>query len=118
MTLLSKAVAIADKVTLALGMQAKVTHKLFTGDGGVGDAAYTSKTRTAVVEQKLRQVRSFSGELVTSTATVTFVHPTPMGVEGGAHDKIILPDGSGGPVVGTGGPVDASGQLIVEAYLG
>ena len=118
MTLLSKAVAIADKVTQGLGMQAQVTHKLFTGDGGVGDAAYSVKTRKAVVEQKLRQVRSFSGELVASTTTVTFVRPTVMGVGGGAHDLIILPDGTGGPIVGVGAPVDASGQLIVEAYLG
>lgn len=118
MTLLSKAVAIADKVTQNLGMQGQVTHKMFTGDGGTGDPQYATKKRFAAIEQKVRQVRSFSGEMVTSTTKVTFVRPTPMGLEGGAHDLIVLPDGTGGPILSTGGPVDASGQLIAEAYLG
>lgn len=118
MTLLSDVVKVIDEVTQGLGMQAIVTHKVFTGDGGIGDAAYTIKKRKAAVTQKLRQVRSFSGELVASNTTVTFVRPTTMGVDGGAHDLIILADGTGGAVVGVSAPHDASNQLIAEAYLG
>lgn len=119
MTLLSNAVRIANKVTLGLRMQAQdgqqVTLKTFTGDGGVGAPVYSSKKRDAVVEKKLRQVRSFSGILTTSSVTVTFLDPT---VAVKPNDQIILADGTGGEVIGAGGPVDASGQLLTEAYIG
>ncbi len=115
MTLLFNAVRIADKVTKALKMQTRVTLKMFVSDGGKGDPTYKSSKYDAIVERKQRQVRSFSGELVLSTSSVTFVNGT---VNVGEHDVILLPDGSGGPVVGTSNPMDEGGKLITEAYLG
>lgn len=115
MTLLSNAVAIANKVTKSLKFQAVVTHQSYVSDGGTGDPTYTSKKRDAIVSKKQRKVRSFSGELVASSSSVTFLDPK---VSVGQRDIILIPDGTGGEVVGTGGPVDASGQLMTEAYIG
>jgi hypothetical protein len=113
MTILSQGVSIIDSVTKSLGMQAKVKHKQFTGDGGVGDAGFKIVTRDAVVEMKQRQFRTFSGELGVSKAVLTFTSPVKV-VE---FDEIYLPDGTGGKVMGVGTPVDATGHLIAEVYL-
>jgi len=59
-------------------------------------------------------VRTFAGILATSSHTVTFLDPAVVVRE---HDQVYLADGTGGDVMGSGGPVDASGQLITEAYL-
>lgn len=119
MTILSDAVAIANEVTNALEMQVagqqQILHRSFTGDGGVGAPQYKNQKRNAVVSKKTRQVRSFSGALVVSTTQVTFLNPRVVVKE---HDLIILADKSGGPVIGTASPVDASGVLMTEAYLG
>src|SRR6185503_18298322 len=105
MTLLSNAVAIADRVTRSLKMQAqdsqKVTLRSFTGDGGVGAPAYADKKYDAVVEKKQRQVRSFSGVLTMANATVTFLKPS---IRVKPNDQIVLADGTGGEVIGAGGP--------------
>lgn len=119
MTLLSNAVRLANKVTLGLKMQAqgdkKVTLQKYLGDGGVGSPTYSSKKYDAVVEKKQRQVRTFSGELGVSGTTVTFLVPSIVVTE---RDRIVLADGTGGEVIAVGGPVDASGQLLLECYLG
>lgn len=122
MSLLSGAVKIANDVTLSLGMQAqgakKVTLKKFSSDGGTGSPIYTPSAGTkysAVVEKRQRQVRTFSGALAVSNTTVLFLDPA---IVVGEHDVIVLHDGSGGEVIGCGGPVDESGQLLTEVYLG
>lgn len=115
MSLLSNAVKVADSVTKSLGMQVRVTVKQFVQDGGTGDNVEKDVKASAVVSKKTRTVRSFGGELVAVSTTVTFVNGK---ITIGEHDRIFLPDGSGGPVVGTSSPVDASGKLITEAYLG
>jgi hypothetical protein len=113
-TILSTGVSIIDSVTKSLGMQAVgLKHKMFTGDGGVGDAAFKVVTRDAVVEMKQRQFRTFSGALGVSKAVLTFTTPVPIT----EFDEIYLPDGTGGKVLGVGTPVDASGHLIAEVYL-
>lgn len=118
MTLLSNAVALANKVTKGLKMQAQdsqqVTLKTYTGDGGRGNPTYDDALLDAIVEKKIRQVRTFGGLLAGSLHTVTFLDPA---VSVREHDQIFLADGTGGDVLGSGGPVDASGQLMTEAYL-
>lgn len=119
MTLLSDAVKIANDVTLGLQMQSQgakqITLQKYDGDGGVGAPQYTSKKYDALVEKKQRQVRTFSGELGVSHATVTFLVPTIVVSE---KDRIVLSDGTDGAVIGISGPMDESGQLLRECYLG
>jgi hypothetical protein len=113
MTILSQGVSIIDSVTKSLGMQGDVKHKMFTGDGGVGDAAFKTVNRQAAIEMKQRQFRTFSGELGVSKAVLTFTTPIPIT----EFDEIYLADGTGGKVMGVGTPVDATGHLIAEVYL-
>lgn len=122
MTILSDAVALIDGITLGLGLQAsgtkRVTLKSFAGDGGVGAPAYSpplGKKYDAVVDKRQRLVRGFSGQMVTANTTVIFLKPSIVVKE---NDVIVLSDGSGGEIIGTSSPVDASGQLLTEAYLG
>lgn len=115
MTLLSSAVKIANKVTAGLKFQPTVKHHSYVGDGGQGAPTYTIKSRPAIVDKKQRLVRTFSGTLEMSSASVTFLDPT---IVCKPKDLIFLPDTTGGEVIGTGGPVDESGQLISENYLG
>lgn len=117
MTLLSKVVAIADKATKSLKFQSKVTHYSFAGDGGRGAPTYnpTNGTlRDAIVDKKQRQVRSFSGVLTTSSATVLFLGVVAVK----PNDRIKLSDGTGGEIIGEGGFIDKGSQVYSEAYLG
>lgn len=117
MSILSQAVKIADKVTKSLKMQSEVTHYSFAGDGGNGAPTYkpTNGTkRFAIVDEKQRQVRSFSGTLVPSNATVLFVGKVAVK----PNDQIKLADGTWGEVVGEGGFIDKESKVYTEVYLG
>lgn len=98
-------------------LKSSVVHRVWTGDGGVGTDAYTNRSRSAFVDQRKRQVRSFSGEVVMCSATVTF---TTAGVAVAEHDRLILADGTEAEVVGTGGYMDpvTLAVMYTEAYLG
>jgi len=118
MSILSDAVALANTITKSLQMQAqgsqRVTLKNFISDGGSGNPTYSDTLHDAVVEKKIRQVKTFAGTIATSTHTVTFLDPAVVVKE---HDQIFLADGTGGDVMSSGGPVDATGQLLTEAFL-
>jgi hypothetical protein len=116
-SILSSVVKIADKVTVGLKFQATVTHWSFVSDAGKGDPVEKKFKRKAVVEKKQKLVRTFAGEMAASSTTVTLLKP---GVLIKESDRIFLPDGTGGQVIGAGGFVDGSSgqQAYVEAYLG
>lgn len=115
MTLMSNVVKILDKITgPVLKFQSVATLGSFTTDGGIGDGVTSDKKYSVIVERKQRQVSTGNGLFTTSTTTVLFFGS----VDVKPNDMITLADGSGGVVVGVGSPVDASGRLITEAYLG
>lgn len=121
MTLMSDAVSLINDVTLGLEMQAqgtkKITLKSFVDDGKEGAPTYSSAKRyNAVVEAKIRLVRDATGQEVTSNTTITFVGPTPV-VK--AKDHILWPgETSFHEVIAVNSPIDASGVLIRECYVG
>ena len=121
MTLMSDVVALVDDITFDLGMQAqgakRVTLKKFTGDAGTGAKSWDAgKKYSAVVEKKQQMVRGEGGEMVASHTTVTFLKPT---VVAEPKDMIVLPGETAGyEIMAVSGPIDASGQLIRECYLG
>jgi len=108
-------VAIANQLTTDL--QATVTHRVFVSSGGSGSSQYTNVSRKALVTRKQRLVRSSSGDMSMSQAQVVFLDP---GVVVKEFDKIILPDGTTGPILNTDGFVDAvTGRpILTQVYLG
>lgn len=116
MTLLNRCVAIVDRTSKRLGLQSDIQFRQWISSDGAGAGTFTAWTsRQAVVTFAQKLVKSFDGEMVTSTATVVFLDPTVVG----QLDEIILPDGSTGVIVGLDGPMDASNAtLITQIYLG
>lgn len=108
-------VDLANRLTTDL--QATVTHKVFVSSGGAGKSVYTDVPRKALVTRKQRLVRSSSGDMSMSQAQVVFLDP---GVVVKELDKIVLPDGTSGPILNTDGFVDAgTGKpILTQVYLG
>jgi hypothetical protein len=98
-------------------LQSRVTHKMFLNDGGVGTPNYKEVKRVAFVDQKQRQVRSFSGVVTVCSATVTFARP---GVNVNENDRLVLADGTDAEIIGVGGYMDPVTKVVMytEAYLG
>lgn len=103
-------VAIANKVTKPV--QATVMYERGTpGDYGV--ITYTSPVPLhAIVDFVARQVRTRSGVLTVTRATITLLDIAEVvAATGGAgignDDKFTLPDGDTGPTLDIGGFVDA-----------
>ncbi len=116
MSVVSRAIATANRVTGKLKLQSLVTLKSYQADSGKGDDTYTAKSYRAIVDRKQRTVTAFDGTEKASSTTVTFLDPA---IRVGEHDIIILDDGSGGPVLAVGGFVDGetSRQALTEVFL-
>lgn len=116
MSVVSRAVATANRVGGKLKLKSRVTLKSFTGDSGKGDDAYTSKVHLAFVDRKQQSVTAFDGTEKKSSTVVTFADPA---IRVNEFDIIILDDGSGGPVLAVGGFVDGetSRPALTEVFL-
>lgn len=118
------AVKIADGITKPLQPTVKY-YKAVVDTTGYG--AYTHPSFVslpAIVEWKQQQVRTREGILSTSRSKVMFLDlPKLFSVTGGNigdHDKIVLPDGTTGPILALDGFMDAgNGQAIpTTVYIG
>lgn len=133
MSILTDALKVVDGVTKSLKLQATVTFERYMSSTGYGAEVYGgAATLSAILEYKQRSVRTSTGELAQSTATLTIVDlpaliaVTPAVTGGGkagwvfTKDRITLPNGTKQPILNVGGFVDGgSGQLIpTEVYLG
>jgi hypothetical protein len=118
------AVKTADTVTKPL--QATVTLQHYLGSDGYGDATYTAVTTlVAIVDWKQKQLRTTSGVLSVSRASVMFLDVAALASatngEGlSDEDIIVLPDLTTGPILDMAGFIDAgTGQPVAtEAFLG
>ena len=110
-------VAIANRVTAPL--QALVSHAA----ASLSTDGYSTRTwaapvmRPAIIDWKQAQVRTLAGELTVSRATITFLDPT---VDIDEYDRLILPDGTTGPILDMSGFIDAgTGQPVcTTVFLG
>ncbi len=133
LSLLTDVLNVADSVTASLKLQNTVTFERYLGSDEYGTVTFGAPTiLAAIVEYKQRSVKTSTGELTISPATVTFLNlaallaATPAVVNGGAageiftQDKITLPNGNSQPILNLGGFVDGgTGRLIpAEVYLG
>lgn len=109
------AVALANNMTADL--QADVVHEVFQHADGAGTASYLKVVRPALVLRKQKMVRSSMGEMVLSGASVVFLDA---GVIIHEFDRIMLPDGTGGPILATDGFVDSGTghPILTQVYLG
>jgi hypothetical protein len=113
--LVRDAVKTADMLTTSL--QPEVTHKKLSTKDLYGAVVGESLTkRKALVDQTFRQIRTTGGQMISIRATITFLRPVAIDPQ----DTIILPDGTTGPIVTSGGFVDAGTKhgFYTEIYLG
>lgn len=122
---LRKGVKIADKVTKPIQTSVTFERAVFQNDG-YGDKSYpTSVQLPAIVDWKQKQVRTSSGILSVSRASVMFLDVVALakatsGQGISDHDRITLPDGTTGPILDMAGFIDAgTGQpLATEVFIG
>lgn len=118
MGLIDDAVAVANDVTLALGLQALVTWEAFVQVDGYGKKTFAPAVQVrAVVEMKQRSVKTGSGELDMSQASVLFLDPS---LVISTNDRITLSNGVTGPILTMEGVMSpATGQpALTQVYLG
>ena len=115
-SIVRKGVASADKMTDSL--QCNVQHFAWIGSNDYGGPDYEPSPiiRRGIVEEKEYLRRLPDGQEVTQKASITF--PRPIAANGAAdrrepidpRDKLILPSGYTGPILGVFGVVDPSTQ--------
>jgi len=117
-------VKIADSVTKPL--QATVNFQHFLSADGEGTRTYGGVVSLrAVVDWKQKHLRTSTGELSVSRASVLFLDVAALAAATGGdgiddNDIIVLPDGTTGPILDMGGFIDAgTGQPVAtEVWLG
>lgn len=121
MSLISSMVALADSLTQSFGLQADIQYWAYVSSNGAGKVTYSPPypgagvVVKAIVDKRQRMVKTASGELVQSQASVTFLRPTTINL----FDRIVLPDGTTGPILNTGAFMDGSNAgILTEVYLG
>jgi hypothetical protein len=117
MSLIGQLVALGNQLTQSLGAAATVTYIAAATTDGAGKeiAPSVPRQRPAIVNKSQKVIKTASGELVMSTAYVAFLDPAPVS----EYDKIILPDGSTGPILQVTAFFDGSnGPILSEVYLG
>lgn len=126
---LRSGVAIANKVTKPL--QATIQYRHFLSNDGYGaptyvpDVSLPALTPKTIVDWKQKQVRTQSGILSVSRASVMFLDIAELvAITNGEgisdEDMIILPDGTTGPILDMSGFIDAGTTLplATEVWLG
>lgn len=94
--ILRSGIQIADSLTA--GVQCIVTYERYLGSDGDGDETFDDPTTVqCVVDQTKRQKTTSSGRLETVLATLTF--PRALSFTIGPKDRIVLPDGTTGPLI-------------------
>lgn len=111
-TVIRKGVKIADDVTASL--QPNVSVSAWTGQDRYGTKTFAAAVlHAAHVEQKVRQHTTSGGRIVTTIAKISFLRPIAANGATGRvepidpRDKVVLPDGTTGPIVDVEGYVDA-----------
>lgn len=118
------AVAVANQVTKPL--QPTVSFSRYTGSDSYGMQTYAPPVPLkAIVDWKQKQLRTPEGVLSVSRASVMFLDiATLVAATGGNgvsdEDRIVLPDGTTGPILDMSGFVDAGTghPIATEVFLG
>lgn len=116
MDLVAAGVALANSVTTDL--QATVSYEKYLSTDGAGKKTYVAPVSVkALVEQKQKQIRGADGQLSMCRAMVTILDPA---VVVSVFDRIVLPDGTTGPILDVSGLIDATTDhpILSEVFIG
>lgn len=124
---LAKAIGIADKITKPV--QSTIQWYAWLSQDIRGKATYetTPTPLKGVVDLRRKLRHQGDGKLITVVASITIMQVVPPNGAADRHepidprDKLILPDGTTGPILGVPGAVwyDAAGRpFLNEIYLG
>jgi hypothetical protein len=121
-------VGIAHQVTNEGRLQEPVTFEPYIGPDDVyGKPAYDDpQTLVALVEQRVRERRTTTGQVVVTRAKITLLElPAPNGAADriepiDVRDRFTLADGTTGPIVDIEGlrDRDAGKPFLLEVWLG
>lgn len=122
--ILRAGVRIADKVTKSA--HSTVRYERYLGSTGHGVKTYAGvTTMKAVVDWKQKQVRTQTGVLTVTRASVMLLDIKELlaktGGDGiGDNDRFTLQDGTTGPILDLGGFIDPGNgiPLATEVFLG
>lgn len=122
---LRSGIKIADNVTKPLQGIVTYQRSVTTADGYNEPSYPTSAPLHAIIDMTSVPVRNMSGIVVMAKATLTLLNVAEVaaatgGLGIGANDVFILPNGTTGPILNTGGFVDAGtgNPVATEVYLG
>lgn len=116
--ILRSGVKIANGLTF--GVQSTVSHSAYIGQDGMGKRSYsTAVNRLCIWDSQRKEIKKLSGESIVIAATLTFIGdvppyaPSSFRLPDGTprrepidpRDKIVLPDGSTGPIIDAPGAV-------------
>lgn len=118
---------VAAAHTITQTLQVDVSLARYTGQDAMGAVAYAAAADyPALVEYKVRLHTTASGKIVQTRAKVTFLTVIPP--NGAANrtepidsrDRIVLPDGTTGPIVDVEGLVNPVTErpYLVECWIG
>lgn len=113
-TIVANGIGTIKSVTASL--QAAVVHRHVTARNIEGTPTETSTTRSAIVEKKQRLVKTASGQMEMSVATITFLEPVAVALD----DTFTLSDGTNGQPLNTSGLFNEDTDLtfLTQVYLG
>ncbi|HMF88746.1 MAG TPA: hypothetical protein VK575_11765 [Gemmatimonadaceae bacterium] len=112
---------VATAKALTADLQPMAVHRRFLAQSGSGGGSYESTPHPALIKKKQKQVRTLTGTLAVSSASVVFLDPE---VVVNVQDRIRLPedaqDSSGRPILAMEGFVDRVTGLpiLTKVYLG
>mgnify|MGYP006909292629 CR=1 FL=1 len=117
-------VAIANKVTKPL--QGTVSFERYLSQDAYGTRTYeVAVSLLAIIDWSAKSVRTSSGELTASRASITFLDIVALNAATDGNgvsdeDVITLPDGTTGPIIDLRGFIDAGTghPVATEALLG
>jgi hypothetical protein len=126
--IINAGIATANKITKPL--QGTVQHYAWTGQDGMGADTFSpvltspGTPRQALVDMTRKPRATKDGKLLMTIASLTFLDVIPDNGASGrsepidTRDRIILPDGSTGPIVSAGGFMDArTGRPVLNEVL-
>lgn len=125
LTVLRSGVKVIDKIVKPLEPSVSYMRYVTNADGYGTNSYAPAVSLRAVVDWKQRQVRTAAGILSVSRAMVMFLDINALNAATGSagigdNDRIVLPDGTTGPILDMSGFIDAGTghPLATEVYLG